>query len=303
MNTYLEQGFLIVETDTPQEAQELRLLCFSRNLPFTFQYLQQQAFLIVPPEATFIALQEIDAYLSENRDWPSKHSQADQQQTGSSAVALHVIVLSLLLTFHGTIFSSLQLETWFKQGRFSAEAVLQGDWQRTFTALTLHLDDAHLLSNCCALLLFVAGITQLTGPGLAWLLVLLSGATGNFLNAVMYQTGHYSVGASTAVFGAVGILGSLQIRRFYTPETKSRLAVPVIGGLAIFAIFGSNPDTDVLAHFFGFLAGLVIGLIVLPLLRPSVVEHKWIQAGCLVVAASLLFQAWYHQLFFVSGIP
>jgi rhomboid protease GluP len=49
------------------------------------------------------------------------------------------------------------------------------------------------------------------GPGVGLWLVLLAGTAGNALTAVAYGTQHNSVGASTAMFGAIGILAATRI--------------------------------------------------------------------------------------------
>jgi len=65
------------------------------------------------------------------------------------------------------------------------------------------------------------------------------------------------VGASTAVFGAIGVLGGLQFGR----KRRRRGAwLPVAGSLALLAMLGSDPGADIVAHLFGLLVGGVLGL-------------------------------------------
>ena len=49
------------------------------------------------------------------------------------------------------------------------------------------------------------------GPGVGLWLLLLAGAGGNAVTAAVHGSDHVSVGASTAIFGAIGILAALRI--------------------------------------------------------------------------------------------
>ena len=69
------------------------------------------------------------------------------------------------------------------------------------------------LSNAIFGALFMAAALRVLGPGLGGLMVLASGAVGNLANAFLYGSAHSSVGASTAIFGAVGLLGGLGVMR------------------------------------------------------------------------------------------
>ncbi|MEZ4602465.1 MAG: hypothetical protein R2861_03365 [Desulfobacterales bacterium] len=63
--------------------------------------------------------------------------------------------------------------------------------------------------------------------------MLASGISGNLFNAWMYESAHVSIGASTAVFGAVGILAGYQdCGTEAGPGKIKQVLVPVGGGLA-----------------------------------------------------------------------
>src|SRR5207245_1142953 len=85
---------------------------------------------------------------------------------------------------------------------------------------------------------------------------LRAGAGGNVLNAVLRGAHHSAVGASTAVFGAIGLLGGLQFGR----KRRRRGAwLPIAGSLALLAMLGSDREADIVAHLFGLLVGGVLG--------------------------------------------
>ena len=59
----------------------------------------------------------------------------------------------------------------------------------------------------------IVSLCRELGSGLAWSLLLGSGVLGNLANACLQLPDHRSVGASTVVFGAVGILAALNLLR------------------------------------------------------------------------------------------
>ena len=101
---------------------------------------------------------------------------------------------------------------------------------------------------------------MVTGSGVGWLMILASGIFGNLMNALAYETGHMSVGASTAVFGAVGILCAFQaVNAARTGKGWKRTALVFGSGLALLAFLGTSARSDVGAHLFGFLCGVLMG--------------------------------------------
>src|SRR5208283_948082 len=78
------------------------------------------------------------------------------------------------------------------------------------TALTLHADFEHLFSNIIIGGLIISFLRYQIGNGWCWFLTLLTGIAGNYFNALVYQSHHFSIGASTAVYGTLGILTGLQ---------------------------------------------------------------------------------------------
>jgi membrane associated rhomboid family serine protease len=135
-----------------------------------------------------------------------------------------------------------------------------GEWWRAVTALTLHADAAHLLGNAFIGLIFTTPICRLFGPGLGPALILATGVVGNVLAAAVRQTATSSVGASTALFGAVGILcGRAAVRAAGRRIPGRRPWMPVGAGIALLALLGTSERADLLAHLTGFLVGLPLG--------------------------------------------
>ena len=98
-------------------------------------------------------------------------------------------------------------ESWHENGETSKRANIAGEWWRTITALTLHGDLSHFMANLFFGLLFAGFLLPRFGGGFTWLGIVLAGAVGNALNAAFYRSEtHNAIGASTAVFGGLGML-------------------------------------------------------------------------------------------------
>ena len=197
----------------------------------------------------------LDAYDREN---PARVAAAPPSvEYGGGGHAGGIVALGLF-AFHAVARAGFGVP-WLDRGAASAESILAGQPWRVVTALTLHADLAHALSNAVACALFLTLLGRRLGPGVTAALVLLSGALGNTLNALVHQSHHASIGASTAVFGAVGLLGAVQAVRG-RQGSRWPTWVPLAASLGILAMLGTAKETDLLAHLFGFACGTLLGL-------------------------------------------
>jgi rhomboid protease GluP len=207
------------------------------------------------------AYAELDAY---EADLPPPRSVLDRLPK-ISLPTMFVYLWILALSYS----AQLQLgELWEELGRMDSGAVAGGDWWRPATALLLHADTGHLLANVLFGALFVGLLAADTGMGVALGVMLLSGILGNTLNACFYSgETHLSIGASTAVFGCIGVLagrraaGAIRERQ---GKLWKALLVPIGAGLAFLAWIGSDTSgpTDYMAHFWGLLMGILLGIVV-----------------------------------------
>ena len=147
----------------------------------------------------------------------------------------------------------------FRAGEAHAAAILDGEWWRVVTALTLHADQLHLVANVAIGAVVTTLVCWSVGPGVGVWMLLASGAAGNWLNALSYGTGHRSVGASTAVFGGIGVLVGFAIVR-----GRRRAWIPFAAGLALLGLLGTSERADLRAHLLGFVAGIAAGLPIAP---------------------------------------
>jgi rhomboid protease GluP len=170
------------------------------------------------------------------------------------AVSFLLLAIFILLKLTGLE------ESFIRTGAASAGKILQGELWRIITALTLHADLLHVLANAFSCWVFCAPVVNIYGSGLGWFLILLAGASGNLITAFIYRTAHTSIGASTSLFGAVGLLGASRCalgKRYRLQGRKTWFYIA--GTVTLVAVMGVGENVDVLAHLFGAMMGVIFG--------------------------------------------
>jgi len=238
----------------------------------------------VPKHVETGAAAAIAAYLSENDD------------TGESSLAsiwpitrtlTGVWMALILMAVHLAVMAGGQAAVLPQIYGASAERILNGELYRITTALLLHADGLHLVGNMVGIALFATAVCSTAGFGAGGLMILVAGMTGNLLNALLFKAGHHSIGASTAVFGAVGIAAAHQfITKWRNTDQRLKTWIPLGGGLALLGLMGSSTNTDLTAHFFGFMTGFLIGLVFTATRKGP--PEKSAQYGCLLIAVVLV---------------
>jgi membrane associated rhomboid family serine protease len=279
-------------------ARRLSLLLESRSIPFHLERAGRGWFFLIPADFYQLALHEVELFEEENRAWPPVEPPARPLVENTLAT---LSVLLLLAVFHnitllGISPSGQPLPDWRALGSADAALILQGEWWRVITALTLHSGWAHLSGNLVIGGMFILLICRDLGAGLAWSLILASGALGNLVNALLQQLHHNAIGASTAVFGAVGILAASSFVR-YRHRLRSRRVLPVAAALALLAILGTEGEhTDLGAHLFGFLWGILLGFMTEKLMEKQGRPSRSISALLALSAALVVGAAWSFAL-------
>ena len=120
-------------------------------------------------------------------------------------------------------------QTWFNAGVLDNVLVrVYGQFYRLATALTLHADLRHLWGNIAFGALFLTLLARLTGVGRAVWLTLIGGILGNGLTVLFRPRAVTSLGFSTALFAAVGVLAGMMAGR----QTQRRKAIlPIAAGV------------------------------------------------------------------------
>jgi len=172
------------------------------------------------------------------------------------------------------------------RGSADAARMLDGEWWRAATALTLHADLAHAAANGVAIAIFLGAVARRLGPALAAWSALAAGVGGNVLTALAVRGGHVSIGASTAVFGALGTLSALQVPR--------RGAWVTLGvGVALLGLLGTGARADLPAHLLGFAVGVTAGLAVR---RRAPPRRSFRQPVLALLALAPVVLAWWRAL-------
>ena len=246
------------------QARSWALVLDSRSIPCCIEPHGPGWQLLVPEQQLESARRELQLFEEANRDWPPAVPAARQLIDNTLPT---VSVLLLLATFYNLTLVGISLPghgipDLYELGAAHAASIRDGQWWRCVTALTLHAGPLHLLGNLTIGGIFIILLCRELGSGLAWSLLLASGTCGNLLNAWVQSPDHRSVGASTAVFGAVGILAAISTVR-YRHHLQRRWLIPVAAGVALLAILGTEgKNTDLGAHLFGFCFGLFFGTMV-----------------------------------------
>lgn len=272
-----------------KRARTWSLVLQARAVPFRLEPQGRNWQLLVPVDRYAAALKELRTYEEKNRNWPPPLPKQLERPDNSTPV---IAVLLLLAVFHhltllsAGLFGSQSID-WLAIGNADAGRIIQGEWWRLLTALTLHSGWLHLLSNLCIGSLFIVRLCRDFGAGLGWSLPLVSGLLGNLANAFLQPPEHRSIGASTAVFGVVGALAAISLLRFRLPLYR-RWPLPVAAGLGLLALLGAaGENTDLGAHLFGFCVGLALGLVTEFLVghygRPGKGLNRLLAIGCAVL--------------------
>ena len=205
------------------------------------------------------------------------------------------VVAVLLIAFFAMTGGRAQRNVWYERGSASAERILRGEAWRTVTALTLHADLVHVVSNAVACVILLTAVGWWLGPGLGVCVVLLAGVGGNALTAFAYGTHHDAIGASTSTFAALGILAARQfVTRRGLPWARRKAWVAIAAGLALLGMLGTAPGSDILAHFFGLLVGGLVGVAAgFAVRRPPRPSVQWALA---LAAAVLVAGSWWVAL-------
>jgi rhomboid protease GluP len=177
------------------------------------------------------------------------------------------------------------------------QAIVAGEVWRLGTSIFLHVDLLHIAFNSYALLAFGPRVERPYGWLRFPLIYFLSGLAGSALSFLFSPSP--SVGASGAIFGLIGVVGTYLYRyRDRIAAGRARLA-NVLGVIGYNLLYGFMvPAVDNWAHIGGLLAGLALGWFLAPryevaqpdlLGPPQVVDRRspirWLTGIALVALA------------------
>jgi len=249
----------ILSSRRPRECRESHLVLVAAEIPAEIVRRGETCELLVRHADLTAAVAELEAYREEN---PASHDvdPAGFRSYGGALAGVMTYAFVLILTAFLADFEPVG-RNWFAAGEMQAGRVLDGERWRVVTALSLHIDAGHLISNLVFGCLFGAMAGQLLGGGVAWLVIVVAGSLGNLMNAAIQPLTHTSIGASTAVFAALGLIAVTGRQPGMSRHQRlMKRWSPLVGGLVLLGLLGvGDARTDFLSHVCGFLAGLVTG--------------------------------------------
>lgn len=260
--------------------------------------------LLVPANMLEIALRELRQYESENHGWPPPPPKDTPLVDNRATTIWALIAIGVFynLTLRDINFAGHDPVNWHELGNAHAGKIMDGQWWRLITALTLHADWQHLLGNLVIGGFFISRLCRDLRSGPAWLLLLAAGSFGNLANAWLQNPAHRAVGASTAIFGAVGILAAVSMVRYrHNLRPRRRWTLPVAAALGLLAMLGAGGEnTDLGAHLFGFLFGLPLGFGAELAIEKYGRPHWQVNALMATTSIGIVISAWWLALHQVS---
>jgi len=280
---------VVFESRNRQSCADRALVLTSLQIPHQLVDDSGTCVLIVPAPFSARAVNELQLYDEENPPIRPKPVQKIEHQNAVPGLIGYVFVVCMVAGMAGYSFFQTN---WFVAGRVDGELIRNGEVWRLFTALTLHSGVKHLLSNVVFGVFFGLFAGRLLGSGVAWLAIVLAAASGNALNTLFLDVTHRSIGASTAVFAALGLVaGYVWFGKLMSQERWSNRYGPIVGGLALLMYTGTGGEnTDIGAHFLGFVCGFGAGLILIRLGKIPMDTRTQLFAGA--IAFGLIFFSW-----------
>lgn len=291
-------GEAVFQAPTRRACLERALVLQARGIPHAVHGDDGAFRIFVPQERAAEARAELGQYARENVGWPPLRPAPPMLSSGVRGALVYALVIVAVFPVSRT---GLFGTNWWEAGKLVSERVTGGESWRAVTALTLHGSAGHLIGNVVFGCTFAVLAAHNLGTGLTWLGTVLAGALGNWLNALIQGPGHASIGASTAVFGCLGLMASYEwVRRHALQLPPMRRYAPLLAGAALLGFLGIGDGqpaapgegrTDVVAHLTGLAAGAVLG-VVAGLLRLPARTSARAQALAAAAAAALVAGAW-----------
>ncbi len=274
---------VVFESRNRAACSDRALVLASSQIPHKVVDDSSSCALIVPAEFSARAMEELLLYDEENPPPVPRPRKIIEYQDPVPGIVAYLIVVTLIAWLaDNSVFGS----DWYQLGRVDGTLLREGEWWRPITALTLHSGLRHLAGNIIFGTLFGLFAGRLLGSGLAWFAIVVSGAMGNVLNTLLLESSHRSIGASTAVFAALGLVAGYVWRaKLMSQERWPYRVGPIVGGFALLMYTGTgDANTDIGAHLMGFLCGFSSGmLLTLATIRPGDIRWQRFSAAAALI--------------------
>lgn len=219
------------------------------------------------PDSVVLFIMELRTRIRELPDGEAKIALIDhnvQFHRRALANPTHVThaLLVLIAVAFGLEFASGALSSPFTLLRFGANSptlVADGQYYRLITANLLHGGALHLYLNSVALFSLGMVVERLIGPARFFVIFVCSAVAGALVSTLLARA-PFSVGSSTAVFGALGCLFAINVKyRGHLPigfrqSTRWWIFILALNAALPLAI----PQIDAGAHVGGFVTGALL---------------------------------------------
>lgn len=251
---------VVFESRNRAACSDRALVLAAIEIPHELVNDQSGCALIVPAEFSGAAFEELRQYDDENPPLVRKPATKIPNHNAIPGIVGYMFVVCVVAWLAGNAAFG---EVWTPAGRVDGELIRNGESWRLFTALTLHSGAKHLAGNLLFGALFGLFAGRLLGSGVAWFAIVITAAFGNLLNTMLLESTHRSIGASTAVFAALGLVAGYVWRaKLMSQERWPYRFGPIVGGLALLMYTGTgDANTDIGAHLMGFLSGFAGGML------------------------------------------
>ena len=286
----------VLRTRRWKRCREAGLVLTALQIDHEVERIEGRWIITVPRQSVSRARIELSEYDQEKRHPPVGILPMPELGTGWRGVIVYIGVLLAVALFAR---QGAWGHDWLGLGRIDSVRIAAGEWWRTVTALTLHVDFSHLAGNIVFGAFFGLYAGRYLGSGIGWAAILGGGALGNALNVLIQPGRHLAIGASTSVFAALGLLAAYTWRRGFLKNTPWRMRIaPIVAGIGLLAFTGTGSgvegdNVDILAHLTGFISGFGIGagLAAVEIPREPETQRLW---GA--IAAVALVLAWMTAL-------
>lgn len=274
-----------IPTRTEKQAMDWSLALASQHIACVIRALPEGAgwALEVDGRDAGRALRTLRIYHRENRHWNPALAPGSDVFPFQWTVLLWCFLMVLVHTAAEAPGSSGPLT-----GRFETARFVAGDWWRPITATFLHASLDHLVANLTSGFLVLGLAFGRFGVGPTLLLSLLAGAAANVAAWLLRAHDYIGLGASGVVMAGLGMLAVSLLGDAREGTVSPAVAVRgLLGGIALFLLLGTSPQSDVLAHAGGFGLGALFAFAWVHLPNHRFRGHT----GDLLCAAGYLFAA------------
>jgi rhomboid protease GluP len=162
------------------------------------------------------------------------------------------IVVYIFSSVEGGNFVETSTSTLLQYGQFNL-SVWDGWYWQLLTSIFVHVDIIHLALNMLFLVIFGLRAEELFTTEQYFSVYMLAGLSGSLLTLLLMPIYTLSAGASGAIFGLYG--ASI----IYMRKTGGQSIVGALIYSFLLLMLTAGTDVNIVAHFGGLAAGLIIG--------------------------------------------